>query len=57
MKIFYICDKKACGDICPNKDCEYTAQIKHAKNFKSTKLFNGREKAYWEENNGREEGM
>lgn len=31
--IFYICDKRACGDVCPNKMCEHTADVTHAVNF------------------------
>ena len=31
--IFYICDKHACGDVCPNGMCEYTSDVTHAVNF------------------------
>ena len=31
--IFYICDKRACGDVCPNGMCEHTADVTHAVNF------------------------
>lgn len=31
---FYICDKRACGDVCPNGMCEYTSDVTHAVNFK-----------------------
>lgn len=31
--IFYICDKHACGDVCPNGMCEYTSDVTHAANF------------------------
>lgn len=33
MDILYLCDGKACGDICPNPHCHYTSKIEHAKNF------------------------
>lgn len=28
--IFYICDKPACGDVCPNIMCEHTSDVTHA---------------------------
>lgn len=31
--IMFLCDKKACGKVCPNKDCSHTGDINHAKNF------------------------
>lgn len=31
--IFYICDKHACDDVCPNNMCEYTSDVMHAVNF------------------------
>lgn len=31
--IFYICDKHAYGDVCPNGMCEYTSDVTHAVNF------------------------
>ena len=31
--IFYICDKHACGDVCPNGMCEYTSDVTHAVYF------------------------
>ena len=31
--IFYICDKRACGDVCPNNMCEHTSDVTHAVNF------------------------
>ena len=31
--IFYICDKRACGDVCPNRMCEHTSDVTHAVNF------------------------
>ena len=33
MDVFYICDKRACGDVCPNGMCEYTSDVTHAVNF------------------------
>ena len=33
MDVFYICDKHACGDVCPNNMCEHTADVTHAVNF------------------------
>jgi hypothetical protein len=31
--VLYICDRKACGDFCPNRMCEHTTDIDHAANF------------------------
>ena len=31
--IFYICDKHACGDVCPNSMCEHTSDVTRAVNF------------------------
>lgn len=33
MEIIFLCDRKACGEICPNTSCYYTTDITHAKNF------------------------
>lgn len=34
MRVAYLCDGKACGDICPSPDfCYRTEQIEHAVNF------------------------
>ena len=33
MDAFYICDKRACGDVCPNGMREYTSDVTHAVNF------------------------
>lgn len=32
-KVFYICDRKACGETCPNEACNHTCDIEHAVNF------------------------
>lgn len=32
--MLYLCDRHACGDVCPNQDCCYTRDIEHAINFK-----------------------
>lgn len=32
-KVLYICDKKACGESCPNEACNHTHDIEHAVNF------------------------
>lgn len=32
-EILYICDKHACGDVCPNNMCEHTSDVTHAVNF------------------------
>lgn len=34
IKIIYLCDRKACNGACPNSECQYTYDIKHAVNFK-----------------------
>ena len=31
--IYYVCDKRACSDVCPNGMCEYTSVVTHAVNF------------------------
>ena len=31
--VLFLCDRKACGKVCPNKMCSHTADISHAKNF------------------------
>lgn len=33
MEIVFLCDRKKCGEICPNTSCYYTTDITHAKNF------------------------
>lgn len=36
IDVLYICDKKACGEDCPNPvTCTYTTDPKHAINFKT----------------------
>ena len=32
-QVFYLCDRKACGEDCASKQCRYTYDISHAKNF------------------------
>lgn len=31
--ILFLCDRKACGETCPNELCSHTEDILHAKNF------------------------
>lgn len=31
--IMFLCDKKACGEVCPNEACSHTGDIDHTKNF------------------------
>ena len=31
--IVYVCDRKQCGESCPNPDCYHTHDIHHARNF------------------------
>lgn len=33
--LFFLCDRKACGETCPNEFCSHTSDIFHAKNFDS----------------------
>lgn len=30
MRTFYICNRRACGEICPNPDCCHTSRIEFA---------------------------
>ena len=32
--VLYLCDRKKCGDMCPNPECIYTYYVEHAVNFK-----------------------
>lgn len=32
--ILYLCDRQACGSVCPNRECYQTRDIRHAMNFK-----------------------
>ena len=32
VKICYLCDGKACGEVCPNDLCHHTYQYSHALN-------------------------
>lgn len=34
-QLFFLCDRKACGEVCPNTYCSHTSDIHHAKNFDS----------------------
>lgn len=38
VEILYICDRKACGDACPNPECMYTKNILHALSFRGMDL-------------------
>ena len=31
--ILFLCDRKACGEVCPSPTCTHTGDIRHAKNF------------------------
>ena len=31
--MLFVCDRKACGETCPNELCSHTEDILHAKNF------------------------
>lgn len=33
--VLYLCDKKACGEICPDSECNHTLNIEHAVNFEA----------------------
>lgn len=33
--LFFLCDRKACGGICPDDACTHTSDIRHARNFDS----------------------
>lgn len=32
--ILFLCDRKACGEVCPFELCTHTGDISHSKNFK-----------------------
>ena len=34
VSTLYICDRKACGEECPNQECKHTLDPGHAINFK-----------------------
>lgn len=36
--LFFLCDRKACGETCPNESCSHTGDIRHAKNFDSVEV-------------------
>lgn len=36
--LFFLCDRKACGETCPNIDCNHTRSEEHAIN--KTNIFN-----------------
>lgn len=48
MNIIYLCDKKECGDICPNPECNHTTKIEHAVNLRAVTDENGKV-LYYEE--------
>ena len=29
-RIIYLCDRKACGEVCPNDECHHTMSLEHA---------------------------
>ena len=31
--LYFLCDRKACGEQCPNEHCSHTSDIYHAANF------------------------
>lgn len=35
----YRCDKKACGERCPNDFCDYTMNVRHAINFTQNEYY------------------
>ena len=35
-RMLYLCDRKACGDVCPNPECAHTDDIRHARSFQRT---------------------
>lgn len=39
--VLFLCDRKACGEVCPNEACTHTGDIRHAKNFDVITLGNG----------------
>lgn len=47
--IAYLCDGKACGDKCPNKECYHTFDISHAINFTPMPNENGTVTVYEED--------
>lgn len=36
--VFFLCDRKACGEKCPSEFCTHTSDIEHAKNFDSVRV-------------------
>ena len=39
--IYYLCDRKVCGEICPNPECNHTTRLEHAVNFEAVTDENG----------------
>ena len=33
IRIAYLCDRKACGDLCSYPECKHTSDVTHANNF------------------------
>ena len=33
--VIYLCNKKECGEVCPNPECNHTTKLEHAANFKA----------------------
>lgn len=34
-RVLYLCDRKACGDVCPNAECSHTDNLLHARSFQT----------------------
>lgn len=48
MNVIYLCDKKECGEVCPNPECNHTTKLEHAVNFRAVTNEDG-EILYYEE--------
>ena len=48
--VFYICNRKACGEVCPNKECTHTANVEYRKQGTSGVFTKGVGGDLWEFN-------
>ena len=47
-EVFYICNRKACGEVCPNADCNHTSNAEYRKRGTSGVFTRGEDGNLWE---------